>query len=73
MSDSDKGNIGTILVGIGLALLLFYGASAIFAVTGDESLDTASTWTGLAAALGCVGLGFPLVIRYGRSKPASRA
>lgn len=68
MSDSDKGGIGAILVGIGLALWLFYGACAIFAVTGDESLNTATTWAGFAAALGCIGTGFPLVVRYGRSK-----
>lgn len=66
MRNSDKGGAGAILVGSGLALFLFFGASAIFAVTGDESLNTATTWAGFAAALGCIGSGFPLVVRYAR-------
>ena len=67
MRNADKGEIGAILAGIGLALWLFYGAAAIFAITGDNDLNSAETWVGLVAAVIFIGSGFPLVIRYGRA------
>lgn len=72
MTNSEKGNLGAVLVGAGLALWLFFGAAAGFAVTGDDDLNRASTWVGFAAVLVCIGIGLALTVQYGRSKSMGR-
>lgn len=63
----DQEGLGAILCGLGLALCLFFGSCAVFALE-DASLNTARVWIGLGAGILSLTLGLPMLLAAPRDR-----
>lgn len=67
MALEDKEGLGAILCGLGLALCLFFGTCAVFALK-DASLNIARVWIGLGTGILSLTLGLPMLLTASRDR-----
>lgn len=67
MTVEDKEGLGAILCGLSLALCLFFGSCAVFALE-DASLNIARVWIGLGTGILSLTLGLPMLLAASRDR-----
>ena len=71
MRDNQFEDLRAGALGIGAALVLYYGYAAAQVLGGEASLDRAVTWMGLAGGLAAVGWALTTAARRRTSPPAA--
>ncbi len=59
-------DLKALTLGVGVALVLYYGLAAVLVMGGHEALDRPVTWMGLAAGLSTVLVALPDAIKMFR-------
>lgn len=71
MRDNRFEDLRACALGIGAALVLYYGYAATLVISGNLSLDRPGTWLGLAGGIAAVGWSLTSASRRRAAPPAA--